>query len=228
MSDTLLSFDDLKCGYGDTEIIHGISGQVSSGQTLGVFGRNGVGKTTLSRVLIGEIPTLSGSITLNGASVSKDVTHVRRRKGMSYMPQTGMVFDNLTVRENLSLSSSTADQDPYFELFPRLAERLDQKAGSMSGGERKILSFVRVMLEETDVVILDEPSEGVQSENIERMQACILEKQKSGCACVLVEQNLTMLMAVTDTYLGLDSGRVVFEGKRESCLRDNLLEVLSI
>lgn len=228
MSDVLLQFDNLKCGYGDTEIIHGITGEVSRGQTLGVFGRNGVGKTTISRVLIGEIPTLSGSIALNGASVSKDPTHVRRRKGMSYMPQTGMVFDNLTVRENLSLSSSVADLDRYFELFPRLAERLNQQAGSMSGGERKILSFVRVMLEETDLVILDEPSEGVQPENIEKMQACIVEKQKSGSAFVLVEQNLTMLMAVADRYLGLDAGRIVFESTRETCQRDDLLKVLSV
>lgn len=228
MSDALLKFDHLKCGYVDTEIIHGISGQVSRGQTLGVFGRNGVGKTTLSRGLVGEIPTLSGSITLNGAPISKDLTHVRRRKGISYMPQAGMVFDSLTVRENLSLSSSPADHDPYFELFPRLAERLDQQAGSMSGGERKILSFVRVMLEETAVMILDEPSEGVQPENIERMQTCILEKQKLGVACILVEQNLTMLMAVADAYLGLDSGRVVFESARETCKRDDLLNVLSV
>lgn len=228
MSDAQLQFDNLKCGYDDTEILHGVSGKVSRGQTLAVFGRNGVGKTTLSRVLIGEIPTLSGSITLNGVPITKDLTHVRRRKGISYMPQTGMVFDNLTVRENLSLSSSPADYDHYFELFPRLAERLDQQAGSMSGGERKILSFVRVMLEEADIVILDEPSEGVQPENIERMQACILEKQKSGAACVLIEQNLTMLIAVADVYLGLDSGRVVFEGTRETCLRDDLLKVLSV
>ena len=228
MTELVLEFKDIKCGYGDTEILHGVSGGVKKGEILGVFGRNGVGKTTLSRALIGEIPVQSGEVKLAGKSVKTTQTHMRRRRGMSYMAQTGMVFDNLTVRENLSLANSKGAPDRYFERFPRLAQRLDQQAGSMSGGERKILAFVRVMLEETNVAILDEPSEGVQAENIENMQSCIFEKQKSGCAFILIEQNLTMLMALADHYLGLDSGQCVFEANRSECEREDLLSVLSV
>ena len=142
MIDFLLEFKDIQCGYGDTQIIHGISGGVKKGETLAVFGRNGVGKTTLSRALMGEIPITSGSIYLDGIPIKQKSSFARRRDGISYMPQTGMVFDNLTVRENLSLANSETSADVYFDIFPRLAERLDQQAGSMSGGERKILSFV--------------------------------------------------------------------------------------
>ncbi len=228
MSDLLLKFNEVVCGYGDTKIIHGISGGVKKGKTLGVFGRNGVGKTTLSRALIGEIPTISGGISLNGTAIEMMPSFARRRSGLGYMSQTGMVFDNLTVRENLSLASSSASPEKYFETFPRLAERLDQLAGSMSGGERKILAFVRLMMEETTVAILDEPSEGVQPENIERMQDCIVEKQETGCSFILIEQNLNMLMAIADNYLGLDSGRTVFEAAKDDCQRDDLLSVIAV
>lgn len=228
MTDCLFHFNDIKCGYGDTEILHGISGRVKKGETLGVFGRNGVGKTTLARVLMGEIPIISGSISLNRTMIGRKRSFARRRDGMSYMPQTGMVFDNLTVRENLSLANSTTSHDTYYDIFPRLAERLDQQAGSMSGGERKILSFVRVMLEETNMVILDEPTEGVQPENIENMQHCIVEKQKAGCSFILIEQNLSMLLAIADNYLGIESGVMSFEGDRDNCHRDDILNVLSI
>ena len=224
----VLAFTDLCSGYGDTEILHGVSGKVLAGETLGVFGRNGVGKTTLARTLIGELPTLNGEISFCGQAFGKRASYDRRREGVSYMPQTGMVFDTLTVRENLSLANSVRSPEPYFEIFPRLAERLDQQAGSMSGGERKILSFVRVMLEETTLTILDEPSEGVQPENIENMQRCIKEKQESGSAFILVEQNLTMLTSLAANYLGLDSGKVVFERERSKCKREELLDVLSV
>ena len=224
----VLTFKDVCSGYGDTEILHGVSGTVREGETLGVFGRNGVGKTTLSRTLVGELPTLKGEIFFNDQALGKRASFARRRSGLSYMPQTGMVFDSLSVRENLSLANSILPVEPYFEILPRLAERLNQLAGSMSGGERKILSFVRIMLEDTTLAVLDEPSEGVQPENIENMQTCIRKKQETGTAFILVEQNLTMLTALADNFLGLDSGKIVFERKSENCKREELLAVLSV
>ncbi len=228
MTGSQLGFSEIKCGYGDTQIIHGISGRVNAGETLGVFGRNGVGKTTLARTLVGEIPLSAGAVSLRNDDIGKQLPYERRRMGLSYMPQTGLVFDNLTVRENLSLANSSLSPETYFEIFPRLGERLDQPAGSMSGGERKILSFVRVMLEEAQVIVLDEPSEGVQPENIECMQQCILARQSLGCSFILIEQNLSMLMTLSSTLLGLESGRVVFESERNTCDRSDLLSVLSL
>ncbi|QUJ75284.1 ATP-binding cassette domain-containing protein [Sulfitobacter albidus] len=228
MTELVLEFEGLRCGYADTEILHGVSGSLKQGQTLGLFGRNGVGKTTLCRALTGALPLLSGEIKLGGQPLDRQPAFARRRKGISYMPQTGMVFDNLSVRENLSLARSDLQVAPYFERFPRLAERLDQLAGSMSGGERKILSFVRVMLEESVVAILDEPSEGVQPENIENMQQCMLEKQKLGCSFILVEQNVNMLMTASDALLGLDSGRTVYEADGPNFDRDEIVSVLTV
>ncbi len=228
MTRVALGIEGIRGGYADTEIVHGITAFVNGGEALGVFGRNGVGKTTLARIVVGELPATSGRVLLGGRDVTSCRQHSRRRGGLSYMPQIGMVFDGLSVRENLSLARSGTSPEEYFDMFPRLAERQGQLAGSMSGGERKILSFVRTMLEDSSVVVLDEPSEGVQLENIERMQACIERKKADGCAFVLVEQNLAMLMSVCDGFLGLDSGDTVFHRAAKDCDREDMVAVLSI
>ena len=223
-----LRFENLAGGYGGVEILHGVSGEVEPGRVLGVFGRNGVGKTTLARMLSGSLPAADGSVLLSGANVNGMAAFERRRAGLGYMPQTSMVFDNLTVSENLSLAGSSDRLPDLYELFPRMRERKDQKAGSMSGGERKIVAFTRTMLEDTNVIVLDEPSEGVQPENIAHMDAFISRRRDEGCAIVLIEQNLNMLLALADSFLGLDSGRAVYQGTRESTTRDQLLDVMLV
>jgi ABC-type branched-subunit amino acid transport system ATPase component len=223
-----LSFEKLTGGYGDTLVVFDVSARVDAGQALGVFGRNGVGKTTLARLLQGSLQATSGTISINAESVENSPPFARRRLGLGYMPQTGMVFDDLTVRENLSLGTNKGAVGDYFELFPRLAERLDQKAGSMSGGERKILAFVRTMLEDTALIILDEPSEGVQQENISCMEWCLKDRKKQGGATILIEQNLSLLTSVADDLLGLDSGRTVLKKLSSETTREQMLEVLSI
>jgi ABC-type branched-subunit amino acid transport system ATPase component len=223
-----LSFENLTGGYGDTLVVFDISATVYAGQALGVFGRNGVGKTTLARLLQGSLQAKSGTISIDTRSVEQSPSFARRQRGLGYMPQTGMVFDDLTVRENLSLGTNNGEVEDYFDLFPTLAERLDQKAGSMSGGERKILAFVRAMLEDTRIVILDEPSEGVQPENISRMEWCLKDRKKHGGSIILIEQNLSLLTSVTDDLLGLDSGRTVLQKPLSATTREQMLEVLSI
>jgi ABC-type branched-subunit amino acid transport system ATPase component len=228
MTPALLEFKNISGGYADIEILWGISGNVGAGKVLGIFGRNGVGKTTLARMLSGSLLNSRGVITLNGQDVSRLEAFDRRRLGLSYMPQTAMVFDNLTVKENLLLAKSSKPVDAYFDLFPRLRERQEQLAGSMSGGERKILSFVRTMLEETNVIILDEPSEGVQPENIAHMKTCIARRRDEGHAIILIEQNLNMLTSLADSFMGLDSGRVVFESANCDTQRAVLLKVMML
>lgn len=223
-----LQFEHLSGGYGGVEILHGVSGAVGPGHVLGIFGRNGVGKTTLARMLTGSLPMAGGSVLLSGRDVNAMAAFERRRTGLGYMPQTSMVFDNLTVSENLSLAGSGDRLADLYDLFPRMRERKDQKAGSMSGGERKLVAFTRAMLEETDVIVLDEPSEGVQPENIARMEAFIRRRRDEGCAIVLIEQNLNMLLALADSFLGLDSGRVVYDGSKDDVTRAQLLDVMLV
>lgn len=225
---TLLEIKNLTGGYRDTTVLQDVSACIEQGGVLGVFGRNGVGKTTLARLVQGSLIASSGDIRLDGRLVTTLPAHARRGLGLGYMPQTSMVFDDLTVRENLSLVSNRGMPDRYFERFPRLAERLDQPAGTMSGGERKILAFVRTMIEDTRVLVLDEPSEGVQPENIEHMAECLQERAVTGVGVLLCEQNLTFLTSISTWYLGLDTGKVVLDKPSSEVSAPTLKSILSL
>ena len=224
----LLEIDGLTGGYQDTNVLFDISVRVEAGSLLGVFGRNGVGKTTLARLVQGSIRPSHGEIRFDDQPIGKLPAHARRRLGIGYMPQTAMVFDDLTVHENLTLGSNGTSPDRCLELFPGLAERLKQPAGTMSGGERKILAFVRTMIEDTNLIILDEPTEGVQSENIDRMADCLRERVAEGAGILLCEQNLNLLSDVSDWFMGLDSGWVTMTGSGEVTTRQDLNAVLSL
>lgn len=224
----LLHIEGLTGGYQDTNVLFDISATIESGNVLGVLGRNGVGKTTLARLVQGGIRASHGDIRFDGQPVGNLPAHVRRRLGIGYVPQTAMVFDDLTVQENLVLGRTAHSPDRYFDVFPRLAERLKQPAGTMSGGERKILAFVRAMTEDTKLIILDEPTEGVQPENINHMADCLKARVADGAAVLLCEQNLNFLSSVSDWYLGLDSGRVTMTGSKKTTPRERLNAVLAL
>jgi ABC-type branched-subunit amino acid transport system ATPase component len=224
----LLEIDNLTGGYRDTSVLIDVSARIEPGRVLGVFGRNGVGKTTLARMVQGGLRTAKGEIRLDGRVVNGLPAHARRNLGIGYMPQTAMVFDDLTVRENLNLGNNRRAPDKYFDRFPRLAERLDQPAGTMSGGERKILAFVRTMIEDTKLIVLDEPSEGVQPENIKHMAECLKERVSAGAGVFLCEQNLSFLTGISDWYLGLDAGQVVMDSPSDRVSSSEIKAVLSI
>ena len=148
--------------------------------------------------------------------------------GIGYMPQTAMVFDDLTVWENLTLGKTAQLPERYFDRFPRLGERRDQPAGTMSGGERKILAFVRCMIEDTSLLVLDEPSEGVQPENIERMAQCLTERANEGAGIVLCEQNIAFLSNVADRYMGLETGRMVMNADASEVSEQDVRAILTL
>lgn len=224
----LLEIDKLTGGYGDTNVVFDMSAQINAGQVIGVFGRNGVGKTTLARLIQGSLMPAAGRLVLNGEEISGLKAHQRRAKGIGYMPQTDMVFNDLTVWENLTLGQTVHPFEPYFDLFPRLAERRDQPAGTMSGGERKILAFVRSMIEGTNVIILDEPSEGVQPENIELMAECVRKRVNAGAGVLLCEQNLSFLTKISDHYLGIDTGNIIIDRPANDITPDEVRSALSL
>ncbi|MGO4392484.1 ABC transporter ATP-binding protein [Variovorax sp. M-6] len=225
MSTALLKFDDLVCGYGDTMVLRGLSGAVGPGRVLGVLGRNGVGKTTLMRALTGFLPLREGAVTLGGRDLARALPHQRLALGMAYAPQEDVVFGDLSVQENLWLHLDDRDPDRYaacLALFPRLVERTSQRAGSLSGGERKLLSFTRTLGLRAALSILDEPTEGVQPENIERMVALVRARKAQGASFVIVEQNLEFLLAVADDLMAIDHGECLLKGEAAEFGREAL------
>ncbi len=227
----VLEFDSLVAGYNETKVIHSISGKAIAGECLCIVGRNGVGKTTLIKTLFGSIKHHSGYITVAGERSAFVGRSERRHRGISYCPQERPVFDKLTIRENLTLMSGSKDLqvfEPYFALFPILGSRLRQLAGTLSGGEKKILAFTRTLSEGRPIVLLDEPSEGVQWENIVKMAGLVNSRKCEGTAFVVVEQNLAFAELLTDRYLVMDQGREVLSGTNAEITRADIVQHLHI
>ena len=231
MTAARLVFEGVTGGYGSTTIVRDMSGAVNPGEALCVLGRNGVGKSTLMKLLFGYLPCLSGRVTFDEKPIQALDPAAHRRIGMTYCPQERPVFDHLSVRDNLVLMRANrqlAPFRPYFDRFPILERRLTQLAGTLSGGEKKILSFVRGLAEDQPVVLLDEPSEGVQWENILHMVASIIEKKAAGVAFIVVEQNLAFAERIADHYLVMDQGRSMLAGSRATINRGVILTHLHV
>lgn len=227
----VLEFRDVVAGYGDTQVLRGISGSLQSGQVLGVLGRNGVGKTTLMRALSGFIPLMEGEVGAAGLDLADVPPQHRLAAGMAYAPQEDTVFGDLSVSENLRLHLRTRDMSryqPYFQAFPRLEERAAQRAGSLSGGERKLLSFTRTLGLLAPLSLMDEPTEGVQPENITKMAVLLRARCEAGAAFVVVEQNLSFLMQISDHVLVLDHGECVAGGPLALFTREKLESYLVV
>ena len=222
-----LQLEGVSGGYGDTLVHRGLSLELGKGQVLGVIGRNGTGKTTLARLIGGELRPAEGRIRLDGRDITALPPWERAKAGITVMPQTEMVFDALTVAENLALLGPVK-LGALGARFPRITERLRQQAGSMSGGERKILGFVRAMLSPARVLVLDEPSEGVQAENIAHMQTSIAEARARGQSCVLFEQNIAMVEALADSVIALDSAGIVYRAHGNEIAREPMLAALRV
>lgn len=226
-----LAFERLSGGYGGVVVLRHVSGAVAAGEVLCVIGRNGVGKSTLLKMLSGQIPCREGSVRFEGRALEGIEASRRRALGISYCPQERPVFDDLSVRDNLTLmrpDRGVAGFETLFERFPILPRRLNQHAGTLSGGEKKILSFARGLSEAQPLLLLDEPSEGVQWENILHMAALIGVAKAEGRALVVVEQNLAFAELIADRYLVIEHGEVVLEGRRGEVGRERLLAHLHV
>lgn len=216
MSDTpYLEISHLDAGYGRSQVLFDVNITVPSRGAIAVLGRNGAGKTTLMKTIVGEIKTLSGHVLFDGREIRQLPVERRIRLGLGYVPQEQSVFGRLSVRDNLAVGALTNRDksaiDRVLEFFPKLGQRLDQAAGTLSGGERKMLAIARALLSDPKLLLLDEPTEGVWigviDEIIDRLR--LLAKD---IALVIVEQHLDLALGVAEHAYVLDRGRVVLGG----------------
>lgn len=215
---TLLSVTDLRSGYGRVNIVNGVSFDVREGEIVAIIGRNGVGKTTLMKSIIGEVTTFGGKITLNGEEIQKLPAANRARKGIGYVPQGRGLFNRLTVFENLKLGKLVGGRpqqmnfERVYDFLPVLRERQAQIAGTMSGGQQQQLSIGRILIGNPAVILLDEPSEGIQPNIVQAIGDIIRRiRDEEGLTVVIVEQNLDLIQASADRCIVMEKGMVVDE-----------------
>lgn len=213
--DKFLDIQNLDAGYGRSQVLFGVNLSVPWRGGVAILGRNGAGKTTLMKAIVGELPVRSDAIQLDGRGIGTLPTEQRIRHGIGYVPQEHSVFAKLSVRDNLAVGALTNRDggavDRVLEIFPKLGQRLDQFAGTLSGGERKMLAIGRAMLSNPKILLLDEPTEGVWigviEEITERLQA--LSKE---IAVVIVEQHLDLALRIATQAYVLDRGVVAMTG----------------
>jgi len=223
----LLAIDGLHAGYGETEVLHGIDLAVSAGEIVAVLGSNGVGKSTLNRTISGILRARQGSINFAGHAIEREKPASIVTRGLIHVPEGRCVFPNLSVRENLELGGyrrarerRQQNREKVFGIFPRLAERQSQRAGSLSGGEQQMLAIGRGLMAEPILLILDEPSLGLSPLLVEELFGLIQRINAQGIALLLVEQNVVQSLEVAHRAYILENGSMVLDGESNQ-LRDD-------
>ena len=216
--------------YGDSHVLHGVSFAVDAGRVLALLGRNGAGKTTCMNVIVGFLPPRNGEIRLAGEPITRLAPEVIARKGVGLVPQGRRVFPSLTVREHLLVAQRTRPGsgrawtvERVLELFPSLAARQRQMAGSLSGGEQQMLAIGRALMGNPRVLLMDEPSEGLAPVIVVELGRTIARLKAEGQSILLVEQSVNLALALADQVVLLNTGRVVFDGTAAELRNDEAL-----
>ncbi len=228
---TGLQAEHVTAGYGTSMVLRDLSLDVRSGEILGVLGRNGMGKSTLIRCLAGLIRPASGRILLDGEDITRLPAHARARAGLTTVVQGRGIFPALTVRENLEMgriASGRVRRTRLVEVvgyFPRLAERMRQLAGTLSGGEQQMLAIGRGLMTDPRIMLLDEPSDGIMPTLVKQIAGILAEiNRRERMAIVIVEQNVPLVFGMTDHCVILEKGRVVAEGTSEQLSRTEIMK----
>ena len=225
----MLRVENLNSWYGASHVLQDIGLEVNKGEIVCLIGRNGAGKTTTLKSIIGLLDKTRGSVTFKGKEVLGEPAHVRFGLGLAYVPEERRIVQGLTVRENLRLGlvASPDKKDEVrriaqiAEIFPRLAERLDQEAVTMSGGEQQMLAIARAMIARPDLIMLDEPSEGIMPVLVDEMFELFRKMKSEGTTILLVEQNVELALDIADRAYVMDQGSVVHHATAAALLADD-------
>ena len=235
----MLAIDTVHAHYGLSHVLQGVSLSIAKGEVVGVFGRNGVGKTTLVKTIAGWVKPTSGTISFDGTSIGGLASDRICRHGIGLVPEDRRVFPGLTVEENLRLglmqspgrsrADCTASIEKIFARFPRLAERRAQMGTTLSGGEQQMLAIARVLAGTPRLLLIDEPTEGLAPMIVDEIFALIAELRAEGIPVLLVEQNVMRALQVCDRFVALERGTIVFAGSaKEAADRDKLIAAIAV
>jgi branched-chain amino acid transport system ATP-binding protein len=225
----MLQVNNLNAWYGSSHVLQDISIEVAKGEIVCLIGRNGAGKTTTLKSIMGLMERTRGSATFKGKELLTEPAHIRFALGLAYVPEERRIVQGLSVRENLRLGLVASPEkkreaeliEKIARVFPRLAERLDQEALTMSGGEQQMLAIARAMIANPDLIMLDEPSEGIMPVLVDEMFALFRAMKAEGTTVLLVEQNVELALDIADRAYVLDQGAVVYQAAASELLADN-------
>ncbi len=230
MARVALELDAVSAGYGETVVLEDIGLRLDEGETISLIGRNGVGKTTLLATVMGHNTLHGGDVRLHGKTIARLAPHRRNWAGLGYVPQEREIFPSLTLKENLEVAARPGPRqgrqgawtlDKVFALFPRLAERQNNRGNQLSGGEQQMLAIARALIGNPSVVLMDEPSEGLAPVIVEELGRAVKRLAASeGLTMILVEQNTRLALDISPRTAVLDRGRIVYDGPSETLKRD--------
>jgi branched-chain amino acid transport system ATP-binding protein len=223
----VLEIRDVHTYYGDSHVLHGVSLTVADGEVLTILGRNGMGKTTLIRSIIGFTPPRQGAVRLKGEDVAGWPPYRLVERGMALVPQGRRVFPSLTVRENLDVARAGTGRwnlERVYELFPRLRERAANRANKLSGGEQQMLAIARALMSNPELLLLDEPTEGLAPLLVREVGRILGELKREGLSILLVEQNLALALGVADRVHILSRGQIVYSGAPDALAADEAVK----
>ncbi len=232
---TLLAINDLHAWYGKSHVLHGVNLSVNQGEIVSLLGRNGVGRSTTVKAVMGQVKT-SGSILFKGQQLTGLKTFEIAHKGLGYVPEQRDIFPDLTVEQNLKLGEKRANKNPrwkiadMYRMFPRLEERRHTAAGVMSGGEQQMLTLCRTLMGDPDLIMIDEPTEGLAPKIVDLVGEYLNELKNRGISILLVEQKLAIALAISQRVYVMSHGEIQFEGtpddlQRNEKIRKEWLEV---
>ena len=233
MSRSMFSIKGLSSGYGQSQVIHDLNFEIGDQEIVAIMGRNGMGKTTLFRTLMGILPTFRGDVAVDGAEMTKLETHQRVAQGLAYVPQGRMIFSHMTVLENIQTglppSARGIVPEELYALFPVLFDMRNRKGGNLSGGQQQQLAIARALAANPKVLLLDEPTEGIQPSIIKDIAKSLKEiRDLRKLTIVVSEQVLSFTLSIADRFFVIDKGRFVYEDVRSNVDERTISQYLSI